>query len=61
MSVRDAAAEVMASDEQVRYGYAGGVAACMALDEMLARGQRPHPAPGRGRCAASTTERAASR
>ena len=37
MSVADAAAEVMASNEQVRYGYAGSAAACMALDEMLAR------------------------
>jgi predicted metalloprotease with PDZ domain len=27
----------MASAEQVRYGYAGGVTACMALDEMLAQ------------------------
>ena len=30
------AAEVAAPAEQVRYGYAGGVTACMALDEMLA-------------------------
>jgi predicted metalloprotease with PDZ domain len=37
MSVADAAAEVMASAEQVRYGYAGGVTACVALDEMLAQ------------------------
>ncbi|MBK7672280.1 MAG: hypothetical protein IPJ24_13005 [bacterium] len=37
MSVSEAAAEVMASGEQVRYGYAGGVSACMALDEMLAQ------------------------
>jgi predicted metalloprotease with PDZ domain len=36
MSVADAAAEVMAPAEQVRFGYAGGVTACMALDEMLA-------------------------
>lgn len=35
ISVAAAAAEVMASNEQVRYGYAGGVSACMALDEML--------------------------
>ncbi len=44
MSVAAAAAEVMASNEQVRYGYAGSAAACMALDEMLARScgrQRP--------------------
>ncbi len=37
MSVAAAAAEVMASNEQVRYGYAGSAAACMALDEMLAQ------------------------
>lgn len=37
LSVADAAAEVMAAAEQVRYGYAGGVTACVALDEMLAR------------------------
>ena len=37
LSVATAAAEVMASNEQVRYGYAGGVTACMALDEMLAQ------------------------
>lgn len=37
LSVADAAAEVMASAEQVRYGYAGGVTACVALDEMLAQ------------------------
>ena len=37
MSVAEAASEVMASNEQVRYGYAGSAAACMALDEMLAR------------------------
>ncbi len=36
MPVATAAADVMASNEQVRYGYAGGVTACMALDEMLA-------------------------
>jgi predicted metalloprotease with PDZ domain len=27
----------MAAAEQVRYGYAGGVTACVALDEMLAQ------------------------
>lgn len=37
LSIADAAAEVMAAAEQVRYGYAGGVTACVALDEMLAR------------------------
>ena len=37
MSVAAAAAEVMADAEQVRFGYAGGVNACMALDQMLAR------------------------
>lgn len=37
MSVAAAAAEVMANAEQVRFGYAGGVNACMALDQMLAR------------------------
>jgi len=37
LSVADAAAEVMAGGEQVRYGYAGAVTACVALDEMLAR------------------------
>lgn len=37
LPVAAAAAEVMASNEQVRYGYAGGVTACMALDEMLAQ------------------------
>ncbi|MDX2474174.1 MAG: M1 family aminopeptidase [Candidatus Krumholzibacteria bacterium] len=37
MSVAAAAAEVMADAEQVRFGYAGGVNACIALDEMLAR------------------------
>jgi predicted metalloprotease with PDZ domain len=36
LPVATAAAEVMGSNEQVRYGYAGGVTACMALDEMLA-------------------------
>ncbi|MBK8165420.1 MAG: hypothetical protein IPK64_05560 [bacterium] len=36
LSVSAAAAEVMATAEQVRYGYAGGVTACVALDEMLA-------------------------
>ncbi len=37
MSVADAAAEVMADADQVRFGYAGGVNACMALDDLLAR------------------------
>ncbi len=37
MSVAEAASEVMADAEQVRFGYAGGTNACMALDEMLAR------------------------
>lgn len=36
LPVATAAAEVMGSNELVRYGYAGGVTACMALDEMLA-------------------------
>lgn len=36
ISLADAAAEVMASSEQVRYAYAGGVAAAMALDQWLA-------------------------
>ncbi len=37
ISVATAAATVMADAEQVRFGYAGGVNACMALDQMLAR------------------------
>ncbi len=37
MSIAAAAAEVMADAEQVRFGYAGGVNACMALDQMLSR------------------------
>jgi len=37
ISVADAAAKVMADANQVRFGYAGGVNACMALDQMLAR------------------------
>jgi len=37
MSVAAAAAEIMADPEQVRFGYAGGVNACMALDQVLAR------------------------
>ncbi|PJA77004.1 hypothetical protein CO151_00700 [bacterium CG_4_9_14_3_um_filter_65_15] len=36
MSVAGAAAEVMASPEQVRFAYAGGVAACIALERRLA-------------------------
>jgi hypothetical protein len=36
MAVADAAAEVMAEARQVRFAYAGGVAACMALDDWLA-------------------------
>ena len=35
MSVAEAAAEVMAETGQVRFAYAGGVAACMALDQWL--------------------------
>jgi hypothetical protein len=35
-AVADAAAEVMAEARQVRFAYAGGVAACMALDDWLA-------------------------
>lgn len=47
MSVADAAAEVMAPAEQVRFGYAGGVTACMALDEMLAeKGGHARPLDG---------------
>jgi len=37
ISVADAAAQVMATEDQVRFGYAGGVKACLALDQMLAR------------------------
>jgi len=37
ISVAAAAAEVMADANQVRFGYAGGVNACLALDRMLAR------------------------
>jgi predicted metalloprotease with PDZ domain len=37
MPVATAAAEVMASPEQIRYAYAGGVAACASLDAWLAR------------------------
>jgi predicted metalloprotease with PDZ domain len=37
MSVADAAGEVMARPAQVRFGYAGGVAACAGLDAWLAR------------------------
>lgn len=36
MPIATAASEVMASAGQVRYAYAGGVAACMALDQHLA-------------------------
>ena len=36
ISLADAAAEVMADAQQVRYAYAGGVAAAMALDQWLA-------------------------
>lgn len=47
MSVAAAAAEVMAPADQVRFGYAGGVTACMALDEMLAeKGGRARPLDG---------------
>ena len=35
ISVAEAAAEVMASAQQVRFAYAGGVAACLALDQHL--------------------------
>lgn len=35
MSVAEAAAKVMAEAGQVRFAYAGGVAACMALDQWL--------------------------
>jgi len=35
LSVAAAAAEVMADGQQVRFAYAGGVAACMALDQRL--------------------------
>jgi hypothetical protein len=35
LPVADAASEVMAPAGQVRFAYAGGVAACMALDEMI--------------------------
>jgi Peptidase family M1 domain len=44
ITLADAAAEVMAGPEQVRYAYAGGVAASMALDQWLASAsglQRP--------------------
>ena len=37
LSPAAAAAEVMADADQVRYGYAAGMNACMALDAMLAR------------------------
>ena len=37
ISIADAAANVMGDAELVRYSYAGGVAACMALDQWLAR------------------------
>ncbi|TFG88621.1 MAG: hypothetical protein E4H17_02075, partial [Gemmatimonadales bacterium] len=36
VSLAEAAAEVMAGPDQVRFAYAGGVAACMALDQWLA-------------------------
>jgi predicted metalloprotease with PDZ domain len=36
MSISEAAKEVMASPEQVRFAYAGGVNACMNLDQWLA-------------------------
>jgi len=36
LSVADAAAEVMANRAQVSFAYAGGVAACLALDQWLA-------------------------
>ena len=35
MPIAEAAAEVMARAEQVRFAYAGGVAACVALDQWL--------------------------
>ncbi len=44
LSVAAAAAEIAAPAEQVRFGYAGGVTACMALDEMLAE-QGGHARP----------------
>lgn len=37
MSIASAAGQVMADAQQVRFGYAGGVNACLALDQMLAR------------------------
>ena len=37
MAVADAAAEVMADPGQVRFAYAGSMAACMALDQFLSR------------------------
>lgn len=37
ISIADAASEVMSGADQVRFGYAGGVNACLALDQMLAR------------------------
>jgi hypothetical protein len=37
MSVAEAAADVMASPQQVRFAYAGGLTACMNLDQWLAQ------------------------
>jgi len=36
MSIADAAAKLMAKPVQIRFAYAGGVKACMGLDQMLA-------------------------
>jgi predicted metalloprotease with PDZ domain len=36
MSIAEAAAKLMAGPDQIRFGYAGGVKACMGLDQMLA-------------------------
>ncbi len=44
VSVADAAAEVMAGADQVRFAYAGGMAACAALDQWLGeRSGLDHP------------------
>ena len=42
MSVAEAASEVMASADQVRFGYGGGTNACMVLDQMLAAASGAH-------------------
>lgn len=42
ISVAGAAAEVMADADQVRFGYAAGINACQALDEMLAKATGLH-------------------